>query len=73
MSHYKGSVGCSLMIERKPKKKKKLKANERKFSSKYSCPQCKNSIEKYTKVLDGETYCLKCFINRSAKVKMVIR
>lgn len=73
MSHYKGAVGCSLMIERKPKKKKKLPANERRFSSEYQCPNCKNNTEKFVKLIDDKPYCLKCFINYNTKVIMYKR
>jgi hypothetical protein len=71
MSYYKGTVGASMIIERPKKKNKKLRNNERWGSANCKCPQCKNSVKKYTKIIDGVSYCLRCFINHNKKVVMV--
>jgi uncharacterized paraquat-inducible protein A len=66
----KGRIGTPMIIER-PEKKKKLKKNERFMSSNYRCPQCGNTVKKYTKMVDNKAYCLRCFSNYNKKVEMV--
>jgi hypothetical protein len=68
-NNLKGQIGTSLIPDR-PRKKKKFKKNERWGSAKCICPRCKNSIEKYTKTIDGKKYCVRCFANYNDKVEM---
>lgn len=71
MSNFKGKIGSSMIIEKPIKKNKKLKQNEKYNSAKCKCPNCKNSVMKYMKVIDNKKYCLKCFINYNKKIEMI--
>jgi hypothetical protein len=71
MSYLKGQVGVSLVLEPKKKKYKPLNKNEKWGSAKAKCPQCKNSVLKYTKIIEDKKFCLRCFINYNRKVEMV--